>query len=78
MPTQFVPETVTPAGVAPTFTAAAVGDEVRTGAGVMLVVKNAAGVDRNVTVPAITPCDQGVLHNAGMTVPAGAERKLGR
>ena len=36
--------------------------------------KNTDVADRTVTITAQSPCNQGVLHDAEITVPAGAER----
>ncbi|MHB0976893.1 MAG: hypothetical protein ACYC1U_06835 [Candidatus Aquicultorales bacterium] len=67
------------AGLNPTFAAADVaGNTFTNTGGEFLVVKNGSGVSIDVTVDSIKPCDQGVDHNAVVSVPAGQERWIGR
>lgn len=77
MSTEIAPTRVTPEGVGPVFVAAAAGDTLRCGPGVMLVAKNSSGAERLVVVPALARCDQGELHDVLMHVPAGGEAKAG-
>ena len=67
----------TPAGVAPSYAAAAAGgDTVEAGPDVVLHVKaGATGV--NVTVASPTPCSQGSTHNLVVNVPANSDRMIG-
>ena len=65
-------------GHAPTYGAAANGDQfVNTGREV-LHIKNTGGSASTVTVNASKPCSQGSLHNASVSVPATTgDRYLG-
>ena len=73
-----IPEvTVTQAGSAPPVRAAAAADTAVPSENVDLYVNNASGASINVTVVAKSPCNQGVLHDLVVAVPAGAIRLIG-
>lgn len=74
----LIPEAVaSPTGGTPAGRTAANGDTVQPTSNTVLVVNNASGVSVTVTVVAVKPCSQGVLHDSVTAVPAGATRVIG-
>lgn len=68
----------TPAGLAPTFTAAAVGgDTMPAGDHNHLRVKNGSGSSINVTIAGNVTCSQGFAHPVVVPVAAGADETIG-
>lgn len=61
-------------GDALTYANAAAGGDVYPNSGREMVhLRNASGADIDVTFASQTPCNQGVTHNAVVTVPAGSD-----
>ncbi len=70
-------QTLTGAGIAPTFAAASAGgDKIQPGEGVYLHVKNGGASPIDVTIDAKQPCSLGFDHDNVVTVPAGGEREI--
>lgn len=66
------------AGLAPAFVAASAGGDTFSNDGkTVLHVKNGGAAAVTVTVDSVAPCNQGVDHNAVVSVPAGGERVIG-
>lgn len=63
-------QTVTSAGVAPSYSAVSASDTFANDGTVMLHVKNAGGSIDNITVTSVKACDQGSSHNLAVAVPA--------
>lgn len=63
-------QSVTQAGLAPTFAAVSASDTFANDGTVVLHVKNAGGSPDTVTVNSIKACDQGSTHNIVVSVPA--------
>lgn len=67
-----------PAGLNPTYDAAAAGGDTFLNDGMtVLHVKNGGGSSINVTINSVTACDQGFDHDIVVAVPNGGERLIG-
>ena len=74
----LIPEAVvTPAGVTPAPRAAAAADTVVPGPETYVHVDNASGGSINVTVVGKRACNQGVLHDLVVAVPAAGRKIIG-
>jgi hypothetical protein len=72
------PQQVTPAGLVPALTpASGGGDKMPVGPTHWLVVNNGGGAPITVTITGVRPCDQGVTHNAVVSVANGTVREIG-
>lgn len=73
-----IPEVlVTTAGATPPTRAAAAADTIVPSEDVDLFVRNASAGAITVTVVAKTTCNQGVLHDLVVAVPAGGDKLIG-
>lgn len=64
-------------GVGITYAAASAGGDQFVNTGYEVLNVRATSTPVVVTVTAVAPCDQGVLHNISVTVPAASERAIG-
>lgn len=64
-------------GATITFAAASAGGDVFTNTGSEVLRVKTTGTPVTVTITAQKPCNQGVLHNVSVTVPATSEREIG-
>jgi len=72
-------QTVTKAGITPTYAAAAaLGDSFPNNGSTFLIVKNAnVGATRTVTINSLVACSQGFDHDVVVSVPASSEEWIG-